>query len=129
MLPHLLRQCLIVGTGGFLGAIVRFLISTWAKGRYDHLPWATFGINVSGSFLLGLLMTLFLAKIVSDPWRLLLGVGFLGAYTTFSTFEYETARSPSLALGLANVLGSIVAGYLAVRLGMRLGQFWPVPHV
>ena len=129
MLPSMLQQCLVVGAGGFLGAVVRFLISTWAKGRYDHLPWATFGINVSGSFLLGLLMTLFLAKIVSDPWRLLLGVGFLGAYTTFSTFEYETARSTSPALALANVLGSVIVGYLAVRLGIRLGHFWHGPHV
>jgi len=125
MFPLVLKQCLVVGAGGFLGAIARFLIHTWVSGRYgNQFPWATFGINVSGSFLLGLLMSLVLARIVSDPWRLFFAVGFLGAYTTFSTFEYETARSTSLFLALANVLGSVLAGYLAVRLGIRLGQGW-----
>ncbi len=95
-------------------------------GRYGHqFPWATFAINVSGSFLLGLLMTLFLARIVGDPWRLLLAVGFLGAYTTFSTFEYESARLVLSWAALGNLLGSVVAGYGAVWFGIRLGQLWP----
>ena len=129
MLPLIFRQCLVVGAGGFLGAVARFLLTTWVKNRYDQFPWATFGINVSGSFLLGLLGTLALSKIVAEPYRLFFGVGFLGAYTTFSTFEYETARFPSLPLALANVVGSVAAGYVAVRLGIRLGQLWPAPHV
>ena len=126
MPDQFLRQCLLVGAGGCLGAIARFLVHTWVTGRYGpQFPWATFAINVSGSFLLGLLMTLFLARIVSDPWRVLLAVGFLGAYTTFSTFEYESAKLGLSWAALGNLLGSVVAGYGAVWLGIRLGQFWP----
>lgn len=126
MPDQFLRQCLLVGAGGFLGAIARFLVNTWVTGRYGHqFPWATFAINVSGSFFLGLLMTLFLARVVSDPWRLLLAVGFLGAYTTFSTFEYESAKLGLSWAALANLLGSVIAGYGAVWLGIRLGEAWP----
>ncbi len=126
MPDHFLRQCLLVGAGGFLGAVARFLVGTWIVGRYGAaFPWATFAINVSGSFLLGLLMTLFLARIVGDPWRLFLAVGFLGAYTTFSTFEYESARLGLSWAAFANLLGSVIAGYGAVWLGIRLGQLWP----
>ncbi len=126
MPDHLLRQCLLVGAGGFLGAVARFLLNVWATGRYgNQFPWATFGINVSGSFLLGLLMTLFLARFLSDPWRLFLMVGFLGAYTTFSTFEYDSARLGLSWAALGNLLGSVAAGYGAVWLGIRLGEAWP----
>ena len=126
-MPDLLKDSLIVGAGGFLGAIARFLVGTWIVSRYGaSFPWATFGINVSGSFLLGLLVTLFLQSCPCQPnWRLLLAVGFLGAYTTFSTFEYESARSRLLLGCPGNLLGSVVAGYLAVWLGIRLGQLWP----
>jgi len=126
MADQFLKQCLLVGAGGSLGAVARFLLNTWVTGRYaPRFPWATFGINISGSFLLGLLMTLFLARIVSDPWRLFLMVGFLGAYTTFSTFEYESARLGVSWAALGNIVGSVVAGYGAVWLGIRLGQVWP----
>lgn len=125
-MPELLRDSLLVGLGGFLGAIARFLLNVWVTGRYGHqFPWATFGINVSGSFLMGLLMTLFFARFISDPWRLLLMVGFLGAYTTFSTFEYDSARLGVSWAALANLLGSVAAGYGAVWFGIRLGQAWP----
>ena len=125
-MPELLKDSLIVGMGGLLGAIARFLLNVWVTGRYGHqFPWATFGINVSGSFLLGLLMTLFLARFISDPWRLFLMVGFLGAYTTFSTFEYDSARLGLSWAALANLLGSVTAGYGAVWLGIRLGEAWP----
>ena len=122
----LLRQCLIVGAGGFLGAIARFLVGAWIVSRYQGLfPWATFAINVTGSFLLGLIMTLFQARVLGDQWRLFAAVGFVGAYTTFSTYEFESARLGSSWQALGNLIGSVIAGYLAVWLGIRLGQFWP----
>jgi CrcB protein len=81
-------------------------------------------VNVTGSFLIGLLMTLFTERFQPHGnWRLFLVVGFLGGYTTFSSFEYETyatVRSGGLWLGILNVVGSVVLGYLAVWLGAAL---------
>ena len=126
-MPELLRDSLLVGLGGFLGAVARFLVGTWIVGRYGaSFPWATLVINVSGSFLLGLVGTLLLSRVLVNPsWRLGVAIGFIGAYTTFSTFEYESARLGSSWAALANLLGSVTAGYGAVWLGIRLGQAWP----
>ncbi len=124
---ELLKDSLIVGMGGFLGAVARFLVGTWIVNRCGaSFPWATFVINVSGSFLLGLIGTLILGRVLVNPhWRLGVTVGFIGAYTTFSTFEYESARLGSSWKALANLGGSLVAGYGAVWLGIRLGEAWP----
>ena len=127
MFLMLLRQSLVVGAGGFLGAIARFLIGTWISHRYGSLfPWSTFIINISGSFILGFVATLLLHRVLINPnWWFFGTIGFVGAYTTFSTFEYETVRLGSSWLALGNLLGSVLAGYLAVWLGIRLGEFWP----
>lgn len=125
MVELLLRQCLLVGTGGFLGAIARFLVGAWVVSRYQGLfPWATFVINVSGSFLLGLIQSLLLARVIGDQWRWFFAVGFIGAYTTFSTFEYESAKLGNSWQAFGNLLGSVVAGYGAVWIGIRLGESW-----
>ncbi len=118
----LLQQCLVVGAGGFLGAVARFLVGTWIVGRWG-VPsyWATWAINVTGSFVLGLVATLIFLNVLTSPqWRLAVTIGFVGAYTTFSTFEYETARLGLSWAALANVLGSVAAGYAAVWLGIKL---------
>jgi len=122
----LVKQCLIVGVGGFFGAIARFLINTAVSSRYaPHFPWATFLINITGSFVLGLLATLISGQVLTNPlWRLGVSVGFIGAYTTFSTFEYESAVLGVSWAALGNLLGSVVAGYGAVRLGIWLGRLW-----
>lgn len=123
MTASLLQQCLLVGAGGFLGAIVRFLIGIGLTGRIGSaFPWATFLINVSGSFVLGLFLTLLPGRSLSPALRLFFAVGFLGAYTTFSTFEFESASLGFSWVALANLVGSVVAGYAAVQLGIRLGQ-------
>jgi len=87
-------------------------------------PLGTFVINVSGSFLIGLIMTLLTEHFQPHPyWRLLLVVGFLGGYTTFSSFEYETFQAASAGarwVALLNVIGSVVIGYLAVWLGTAI---------
>ena len=123
----LLKQCLVVGAGGFFGAVARFLVTTAVSSRYGHqFPWATFVINVSGSFVLGLLATLIAGQVLTNPnWRLGVTVGFIGAYTTFSTFEYESALLGVSWPALGNLLGSVLAGYGAVRLGLWLGHLWP----
>jgi CrcB protein len=114
-----------VGIGGFLGAIARYAVGGWISTRYrGQFPIATFVINVSGSFILGLFLTVATERIALDPrWRLLVAVGFVGAYTTFSTFEYESERllaAGGFWLAGANLLGSVVVGFVAVWLGSRL---------
>lgn len=86
----------------------------------------TFVVNVTGSLLVGILMTLLTERLTPHPnWRLFLIVGVLGGYTTFSSFEYETfqaVRGGAPWIGLANIAGSVVFGYLAVCLGVWIGR-------
>ncbi len=125
-MDSLFKQCLVVGVGGFFGAVARFLVNTAVAGRYaPAFPWATFVINVTGSFVLGLLATLIVNQVLVNPnWRLGVTVGFIGAYTTFSTFEYESASLGLSWPALGNLLGSVAFGYGAVRLGIWLGRLW-----
>jgi CrcB protein len=117
-----MASILLIGIGGFIGAVARYEIALWIGQRWGRsFPLGTFVINVTGSFLIGLLMTLMAERIIENPqWRLLLVVGFLGAYTTFSTFEYETGAllkdSEWLYAGL-NVIGSVIVGFIALKLG------------
>ncbi|MFA5354917.1 MAG: fluoride efflux transporter CrcB [Thermodesulfovibrionales bacterium] len=118
---------LIIGIGGFLGAIARYLLGFWIGERWGReLPWGTFFINVSGSFLIGLIMTLLTERFMANPqWRLFLVVGFLGAYTTFSSFEYETGglvRDGEWFFALLNIVGSVVAGFVALKAGEFLAK-------
>ncbi len=117
----------IIGIGGFLGAISRYGVALWIGQRWGRsFPLGTFAINVSGSFLIGLLMSLFTERFMVNPqWRLMLVVGFLGAYTTFSTFEYETGTLMKdgewLIAGL-NVILSVFVGFAALKLGETIAK-------
>jgi CrcB protein len=120
-------RALYVGLGGFFGSIARYVIGGWISVRYrGEFPLATFLINVTGSFVLGLFMTLATERIAVDPrWRLFVSVGVIGGYTTFSTFEWETERLASaggLAIAAVNVFASVVVGFGAVWLGTRLAE-------
>jgi CrcB protein len=121
------RNGIIVGIGGFVGAIVRYALAVWIGQAWSrNFPLGTFVINVSGSFLIGLLMTLFTERYTFDPaWRLLFVVGFLGAYTTFSTFEYETGRliqDSEWFFAAMNVVLSVTAGFVALKFGEVLAK-------
>jgi len=121
---------LLVGAGGFAGAIARFLAGQWMSGLVaSRFPLATFFINVSGSFLLGVVAAMTAARAFanSDAVALAAGVGFLGAYTTFSTFELETHALLQDRLSLtasAYVIGSFVVGLFAVRAGIAAARAW-----
>jgi fluoride exporter len=108
--------------GGGLGAALRFAVGTLALRFYAGLfPLGTFVINVSGSFLIGTLMALFLNRPAVHPaWRLFLVVGVLGGYTTFSSFEWETfiaLRSGAGLVAALNVLLSVALGLAGVWIG------------
>lgn len=116
-----------VAVAGALGALARYgidgLIAQRSPGAF---PWSTFVINVSGSFLLGLLFAVFSERVSVDPWiRTGLTMGLLGAFTTFSTLSLETYRlfaSGSVGLAFANALGSLSAGLLSLYLGVVIGR-------
>jgi CrcB protein len=122
-----MTKYLMVGLGGFLGAITRF----WLGGAIDsragsRFPVGTFVINITGSFLLGLIVTVLSENTHWSPnWRYLIPIGFIGAYTTFSTFEFETFRSMEsglLLIALLNVALSVFLGFLGVWLGVIAGR-------
>ena len=108
--------------GGAAGSLARFLVGSAIMNRVaGRFPFGTIFINLTGSFLIGFTMTLLTERLNPHPnWRFLLVVGFLGGYTTFSSFEYETlalVREGSHWLGLLNAIGSVALGYLAVWWG------------
>jgi CrcB protein len=90
-----------------------------------RFPYGTFVINVSGCFIVGFSLALLARTTASEYWRYLIPIGFIGAYTTFSTFEYETLRAiqdGQPMSGLLNVVVSVVIGFIAVWLGSTLGR-------
>ena len=113
----------MVGIGGFVGAITRFWVGVYIANRMGtRFPYGTFVINMSGSFIIGLVITVLAERSSLSPnWRYLIPIGFVGAYTTFSTFEFETLRAiqdGQIAIGMLNVFGSVIAGFIAVWLGV-----------
>jgi CrcB protein len=112
-----------IGFAGALGALARYGLEGFVSRRSPGaFPWGTFVVNISGAFVLGLIFTLFAERFVAAPWlRSAATIGFLGAYTTFSTLSFESYRliedgSPLLAA--VNMLGSCAAGLTAVYIGV-----------
>jgi CrcB protein len=128
-----MQAVLLIGLGGMLGANARYLVSVWAAGRFGTaFPYGTLIINVSGSALLGFILTLAMARFSNDPTpRLLLATGFLGAYTTFSTFAFETValvRQGSLRSALGNAVGSTAVSVLGACAGILLATLLAGPQ-
>jgi CrcB protein len=119
---------LLVALGSALGAPARYLLDRLIQGRHDRvLPWGTWTINVTGSFLLGLLFGLASRSGWDGRMLAAAGTGFLGSYTTFSTFTWETVRlveERAYVAAVANVTLSLVAGLAAVSAGVALGLNW-----
>jgi CrcB protein len=113
---------LLIVLGAMVGAPLRYLTDRFIQARHDSVfPWGTLGVNVAGSFVLGALA----AGDVSTSVRLLLGVGFCGALTTYSTFGYETVRlveDRAYFYAAANVTASIVAGLGAAFCGVAVAN-------
>lgn len=118
---------LLIGLGGILGANARYLVSTWAAGRYGvAFPYGTFLINATGSLAMGFVLTLVADRFSNNAdARYLIATGFLGAYTTFSTFTYETIallRESAVRAALTNVFGSAALGIAGSGVGIALAK-------
>jgi CrcB protein len=122
-----MKQVFLIAAGGSLGAIARYGVSTFVYASLDEsFPWGTLAVNVTGSFLIGVFAELFDAALFPAEWRSFLAIGFLGAYTTFSTYTLETVnllRDGELKLATVNILAGNVAGIAAVVLGIYLSRF------
>ncbi|MBF0458302.1 MAG: fluoride efflux transporter CrcB [Nitrospirae bacterium] len=122
-----MAEYLIIGIGGFIGAIARYALALWITGKWGKVfPLGTFVINVSGSFLIGLVMSTLAARNIVDPhWRLFIVVGFLGAYTTFSAFEFEIGsllKQGEMFAAMLYMSLSVIVGFIALKIGDALGK-------
>ena len=122
-----MRTVAAIAVAGALGALTRYGLEGAVGRRLPRsFPWGTFVANVTGALVLGFLLTLMTEQLTTAPWlRSALAIGFLGAYTTFSTLTYESYRlleDGTVTLAAANILGSAAAGLLAVYLGVVAGR-------
>lgn len=122
-----MKQLLLVGFGGALGSMLRFSVSTALHSLVGRaFPWGTLFVNVTGSFVMGVVYVVLVERVALGPeWRSLLMVGLLGGYTTFSSFSIETLNlieGGDLAKAAVNVLASVVVCLLAVWAGVILGR-------
>ena len=119
---------MIVGLGGFLGTIARFLVVRSIDGRLNAIfPYGTLSVNLIGSFILGLVYAYLIRKGGADQWKHFLGAGFCGGFTTFSAFAWEnfTLMQGRLLPVSALYIGlSLIGGLLAVSFGVWCSRFF-----
>jgi CrcB protein len=120
-------KLLLVGSGGFLGSIARYITSKSIDEKVNSIfPYGTLAVNIIGSFIIGMLYALLLRKAgITENHRLLLGTGFCGGFTTYSAFAFENVnllQQKLLSVSLLYVFLTLVMGFLAVLAGLTLGK-------
>jgi fluoride exporter len=121
------QKYLLIALGGALGSMARYWVGSAISGRMGaKFPYGTFVINVTACLIIGFTLTLLGKRVELSPaWRYLIPVGFIGAYSTFSTYEWETLatlRSGAVALAALYAGGSLVAGLVATWGGVALAE-------
>lgn len=122
-----MEKFLWISIGAVFGANLRYWVADWAANRWGgDFPYGTFLINMTGSFILGMVVVLITDHYIIDPrLRILITVGLLGSFTTFSTYTYESIaliQQGQWWLGLVNLLGSSLLGGLSALLGIWIGK-------
>jgi CrcB protein len=116
-----LYTIILIGIGGFIGAILRYTIGGWVQDNFVSFPFGTLAVNILGSFFLGLVMYLSEYQgIFNEETRVFLTIGILGAFTTLSTFSYESFRlldNSNIMLLVINIVATVVLSIFAVYLG------------
>ncbi|HCE58264.1 MAG TPA: fluoride efflux transporter CrcB [Prolixibacteraceae bacterium] len=120
----MLRTVLLVGAGGFIGSVMRYLLQVFVeKGMSSTFPLGTLIANIAGSFLIGIVFALAEKQIMSAEWRLFMSVGICGGFTTFSAFAFNNfnmIKEHTWNQLLLNVGGNLILGVFAVYLGIIL---------
>lgn len=121
----MIKNILLIGLGGSLGSICRYLCQRWISVYYPHqFPWGTFGVNIAGCFLIGVFWGMsFKTFDNNESWKLFLMTGLCGGFTTFSAFTLEgigLIKEQRLFLFFSYVAGSVLLGLLATWFGMKL---------
>ncbi|WP_454192258.1 fluoride efflux transporter CrcB [Paenibacillus sp. Marseille-Q7038] len=121
-----MRELIYVGAGGFLGTVFRYGVQLWLEPASANFPLAVLLINLAGCFFLGWFFTITPAKWrISAEWRLLIGTGFTGAFTTFSTFSVDSIQllqDRQIGLAVSYILLSVVIGLLMSFIGIKTGE-------
>ena len=121
-------KLLVIGFGGFLGSILRYVVGKSVDTKMNaSFPWGTLTVNVIGSFTIGFVYMLAMRKVgITENWRLFLGAGFCGGFTTFSAFAWENVSlldQKLIGTSLIYIVSSIVIGMLAIVAGGWVSRF------
>jgi fluoride exporter len=121
-----MMNILVVGFGGFLGSVLRYLVSLWTQSKgWTSFPWATLIVNVVGCFLITLIITIGATFTIRTNLRLFLTTGIMGGLTTYSTFDAETTKlfqNGESITAFANVGATLIACFIAGLLGIALAR-------
>jgi fluoride exporter len=117
----------LIAIFGAAGAVSRYALDGWVSDlTHGQFPWGTFVVNLLGAFALGIVVALTTERLIlSSDWRVALGIGYLGSFTTFSTYTYESiklAEDGVIGLALMNSVGMLALGLLAAVLGLAAGR-------